>query len=170
MVELVKVTSSDIIALQALSRQTFFETFAAENTPANMQSFLNKAFQEEGLLKEINNPHSVFYFAKSGDNIIGYLKINTGPAQTELQEEDGLEVERIYVLKEFQGQKAGKLLLDKALQMGRERNAAYIWLGVWEKNIKAISFYSKNGFIAFSSHIFRFGDEDQTDIMMKLEL
>jgi hypothetical protein len=80
MVELVKVTSSDIIALQALSRQTFYETFAEENTPANMQSFLDRAFQEEGLLKEINNPHSVFYFAKTGDNIIGYLKVNTGPA------------------------------------------------------------------------------------------
>ncbi|GAA3940706.1 GNAT family N-acetyltransferase [Chitinophaga oryziterrae] len=170
MIELIKVTSSDIIALQTLSRQTFFETFAAENTPANMQAFLDKAFQQEGLLKEINNSHSVFYFAKTGDNIIGYLKINTGAAQTELREEDGIEIERIYVLKEFQGQKAGQLMLDKALQMGREKNAAYVWLGVWEKNTKAISFYAKNGFIAFSSHIFRFGDEDQTDIMMKLVL
>lgn len=158
------------MALQALSRQTFFETFAAENTPANMQAFLDKAFQQEGLLKEINNPHSVFYFAKNGDNIIGYLKINTGAAQTELQEKDGIEIERIYVLKEFQGQKAGQLMLDKALQMGREKNAAYVWLGVWEKNTKAISFYAKNGFIVFSSHIFRFGDEDQTDIMMKFAL
>jgi ribosomal protein S18 acetylase RimI-like enzyme len=74
------------------------------------------------------------------------------------------------VLKEFQGQKAGQLLFDKALQIARERNAAYMWLGVWEKNTKAIAFYIKNGFIQFNSHIFRVGDEDQTDIMMKLIL
>jgi ribosomal protein S18 acetylase RimI-like enzyme len=170
MVELVKITSSDIPALQAISKQTFFETFAWGNTAANMQHFLDTGFKTEKLMAEINNPHTIFYFAKTGDNIIGYIKINTGPAQTELQEEDGLEIERIYVLKEFQGQKAGQLLFDKALQIARERNAAYMWLGVWEKNTKAIAFYIKNGFIQFNSHIFRVGDEDQTDIMMKLIL
>jgi ribosomal protein S18 acetylase RimI-like enzyme len=42
-----------------------------------------------------------------------------------------------------------------------------VWLGVWEKNLRAISFYEKNGFIAFDQHIFQLGDDRQTDIMMK---
>jgi diamine N-acetyltransferase len=170
MIELVQITSSDLLPLQKISRQTFSETFSWGNTAANMQAFLEKGFNTEKLIKEINNPESVFYFARSDNNIIGYIKVNTGTAQTELQEEEGVELERIYVLKEFQGLKAGKLLLDKAFEIARSRKAAYIWLGVWEKNTNAIAFYEKHGFVAFSSHVFQVGDEEQTDIMMKLML
>jgi ribosomal protein S18 acetylase RimI-like enzyme len=56
------------------------------------------------------------------------------------------------------------------MQIAKEVKAEYIWLGVWEENNKAIHFYTKNGFIPFDKHIFKLGDEEQTDIMMKLEL
>lgn len=168
--QITSVNISDIQTLQELSRQTYFETFAADNTPENMQSYLEASFNEKKLTTEINNPHSAFYFAKIDNKAIGYLKLNFGPAQTELRDTKAIEIERIYVLKDFHGQKVGQVLFDKALEIAREREAEYIWLGVWEKNPKAIRFYEKNGFVPFGSHIFRLGDDEQTDIMMKYTL
>ena len=61
-------------------------------------------------------------------------------------------------------------MLDYAIRIAKRNNAQFIWLGVWEKNIKAIEFYRKNGFVEFDRHIFVLGDEPQTDLMMRLNL
>lgn len=165
-----KVTLSDIDQLQKTSRQTFSETFSAENTEENMKKYLEESFSTEKLTDELNNTDSVFYFAELNGEVIGYIKLNSGQSQTELKEDGALEIERIYVLKEFHGKKAGQLLYEKAIEIARLRNADYIWLGVWEENQRAINFYKKNGFVAFDKHIFRLGEDEQTDIMMKLKL
>lgn len=80
-----------------------------------------------------------------------------------------LEIERIYVLKAFHGKKVGQLLHDKAMEVSKQRSVDYVWLGVWEENPRAIRFYEKNSFVAFDKHIFKLGNEEQTDIMMKLQ-
>jgi ribosomal protein S18 acetylase RimI-like enzyme len=164
------LTAPDIPALQQISRQTFSETFAAHNTAENMRSYLEEQFSLDKLTTELNNPGSRFYFAVENDHPIGYLKLNSGNAQTELQEENGLEIERIYVSKAFLGKKIGQLLYEKAVEVARLQKAAYIWLGVWEENHRAIGFYKKNGFVEFDKHIFMLGDDKQTDIMMRLPL
>lgn len=104
------------------------------------------------------------------EKIIGYLKINTGQSQTEIKDDKAFEIERLYVIKDFHGKKAGQNLYEKGIELARERNADYVWLGVWEKNIRAIRFYQKNGFEIFDRHIFVLGDDEQTDLMMKLKL
>ncbi|MEI6948058.1 GNAT family N-acetyltransferase [Paraflavisolibacter sp. H34] len=162
-----RVTANDIDQLQQVGRQTFFETFSAGNTEENMQQYLEERFSLEQLAAEWNNPHSEFYFAALDDKVLGYLKLNAGPAQTELKDDRALEIERIYVLKEFHGKQVGQLLYEKALQIARQRNARYVWLGVWEENPRAINFYKKNGFLEFDRHIFKLGSEEQTDILMK---
>ena len=167
---LTKVTSNDITILQKISKQTFYETFSAFNSEENMKDYLDNELTIEKLTAEINNPNSEFYFAKLDDEIIGYLKINFGASQTELQDSQAIEIERIYVSKEFHGKNIGQILFDKAIEIANQKNAAYVWLGVWEENQRAISFYKKNGFIEFDKHIFKLGDDEQTDIMMKLIL
>lgn len=169
-IEIRKVTATDITALQQISKQTFSETFAAFNTEANMRSYLDEQFSIDTLTSELNHPGSAFYFATENGQPIGYLKLNSGKAQTELKEEDGLEIERIYVAKAFLGKKVGQLLYEKALEIAKQGNAAYLWLGVWEENHRAIAFYKKNGFIEFDQHIFMLGEDVQTDIMMKRRL
>ena len=91
-----------------------------------------------------------------------------GPSQTELKHETALEIERIYVIQEYQGKKVGQQLYEKAIQVAKEKKAQYVWLGVWEENHKAIQFYNKNGFEVFDKHVFVLGDEKQTDLMMRL--
>lgn len=164
------VIIEDIVELQKISRQTFHETFAALNSEENMAKYLTEELSIEKLRSELDNPDSRFYFAVSDDHPIGYLKLNFAAAQTELNDSRAVEIERIYVLKKFQGQHVGQLLYNKAIQVARENKAEYVWLGVWEENTKAINFYKKNGFVEFDKHIFLLGDDAQTDIMMKLLL
>ncbi|SMG52036.1 GNAT family N-acetyltransferase, partial [Sphingobacterium psychroaquaticum] len=104
------------------------------------------------------------------NEVIGYLKINFGQSQTELKDEKALEIERIYVLKEYHGKNVGQVLYQKAMEIAKEKKADYVWLGVWEENPRAISFYKKNGFVEFDKHIFKLGDDEQTDIIMKLKM
>ncbi len=162
--------SGDIDKLQAISRQTFFETFSEGNSEENMNKYLGESFSTGKLAAELNDRNVSFYFAELEDRVIGYLKVNTGSSQTELKDEQAVEIERIYVLKEYQGMKLGQLLYEKAEEIARQAGAGYIWLGVWEENPRAIAFYKKNGFVEFDRHIFRLGDDEQTDIMMRLNL
>lgn len=165
-----RVLLDDIDSLQRISKQTFSETFSALNTEENMKKYLEDGLSIEKLTAELIDANSEFYFALLNSNIIGYLKLNFGESQTELKDNKALEIERIYVLKEFHGDNVGQLLYEKAMQVAKQNNANYVWLGVWEKNPRAINFYKKNGFVEFDKHIFKLGDDEQTDIMMKLAL
>ena len=165
-----KVTINDINELQKIGRQTFSETFSGDNSEEDMRKYLDENFSSEKLTAELNNKDSEFYFAVLDNAVIGYLKLNFGASQTELKDNKALEIERIYVPKEYHGQKVGQLLYEKAIQVARQKEVKYVWLGVWEENFRALSFYKKNGFVEFDKHIFRLGNDEQTDIMMKLEL
>lgn len=169
-IEVKRVTLKDIEQLQEIGRKTFYETFSSGNTEENMKKYLEEGFSVSKLTGELSNPNSEFYFATLSDNVIGYLKLNVGQSQTEMKDEGALEIERIYVLKEFHGKKVGQILYEKAMEVARQKNADYVWLGVWEENPRAINFYKKNGFVEFDKHIFKLGEDEQTDIMMKLQL
>lgn len=171
-IEIKKITVEDIDELQKIGKQTFLETFAAQNSEEDMKKYLDEAFSVQKITDELLDPNSEFYFATliSTDEIIGYLKLNFGNAQTELKDQKALEIERIYVLNQFHGKKVGQLLYEKAIQVAKQKETDYVWLGVWEENHKAINFYEKNGFVAFDKHIFKLGEDEQTDIMMKLKL
>jgi diamine N-acetyltransferase len=180
-----RVNAGELDALVKISRQTFHETFSEVNTEENMNRYLDESLSHRKLQTELENENSEFYFAiqiinndfskaertnEASEQIIGYLKLNFGDAQTELNNEKAIEIERIYVLKEFHGKKVGQLLYNKAIEVAQERNADFVWLGVWEENHKAINFYKKNGFLEFDQHKFILGDDEQTDLMMKLKL
>lgn len=165
-----KVDFKHIYELQLIGIQTFNETFSAGNSEEDMRKYLNESFSIERLTQELTDRNTEFYFVKNHHEIIGYLKLNFGESQTELKDNKSVEIERIYVTKEFYGKKIGQMLYEKALQIAENINAEYIWLGVWEKNLRALSFYRKNGFVAFDKHIFKLGNDNQTDIMMKVKL
>ena len=169
-IEIIRATETDIALLINIGIQTFFEKFTENNSEENMQKYAAEAYSFEKIASEVNNPNSQFYLANINNQTVGYLKINFGDAQTELQDPKALELERIYVLNEFQGRKIGQLLYEKTLELAKQANINYVWLGVWEENTSAIKFYEKNGLKAFSKHVFMLGDDPQTDIMMKIEL
>ena len=165
-----KINIDDLEALRNLSIQTFKETFEEVNTEEDMQKYLDENLSIEKLKTELENVNSEFYFAENNGEILGYLKLNFKDAQTEKLEENHFEIERIYVLKAFLGQKIGQILFNKAIEIGREKNLEYVWLGVWKENHRAIRFYGKNGFEIFGKHDFVLGEDVQTDLLMKMKI
>lgn len=167
---IVKAGLKDLPALRHIARTTFVQAFAAQNDKENMQEYLKDRLSAEQLSAELSTPESDFYFARIGEQIAGYLKLNRGTAQSEQPFENAMEIERIYVLEAFQGKRIGQALLEFALNTAKQHSAGMLWLGVWEANHKAQKLYQKNGFTVFDRHIFRLGAEDQTDLLMKLPL
>ena len=161
------LTVSDVSILRGIARDTFIETFSEANKAEDMDRYLAKNFSEDQLARELSNPNSFFYVAEVNGHIVGYLKLNTAHAQTEPQAADALEIERIYVLGSYHGGGVGQALYHHSMSMAQDRKASYVWLGVWEHNHRALRFYEKNGFIAFGTHIFQLGNDQQTDILMK---
>ena len=169
-IEIRRATLTDLTQLQIIGKKTFVETFASGNTEENMSRYVDEGFSVERLTTELTDPDSEFYFATIDNSVIGYLKLNLRQAQTDRRDDNALEIERIFVVREFQGKQAGQLLCDKALQIAKQIKSNYVWLGVWEDNPRAINFYRKHGFVEFDRHVFKLGEDEQTDIMMKLEL
>jgi ribosomal protein S18 acetylase RimI-like enzyme len=165
-----RLGSRDLDELRVISRETFYESFAWGNSEENMQSYLDEAFSYTSLRKELDDPASAFYFATFGEHTIGYMKLNIGKAQTDLKDNNSLELARIYIKKEYQGRHTGKILLDKVLNIAKEKRVDFVWLGVWEKNQGAIRFYERNGFVKYSTHSFMLGNDRQTDLIMKLNM
>jgi diamine N-acetyltransferase len=157
----------DLPLLQVIGYETFNETFKHMNTPSNMDAYLEKAFTIEKLKQELSNPNSTFYFMFAEGNLAGYLKVNIENAQSEWAASNSLEIERIYLKKEYQGKGLGRMLLNKGLELAETVGKDFVWLGVWEKNTGAIAFYKKMGFTESGTHEFTMGDEQQTDFLMR---
>ncbi|ULT59294.1 GNAT family N-acetyltransferase [Neobacillus drentensis] len=161
-----KCNHDDLRMLQEISYETFDETFKEQNSPENMNAYLEKAFNLNQLEKELAISSSQFYFVYVNSEVAGYLKVNTNEAQSEEMGDESLEIERIYIRDKFQKHGLGKFLFNKAMEIAMESNKKKIWLGVWEKNENAIAFYKKMGFVQSGAHSFYMGDEEQIDFIM----
>lgn len=165
-----KCKTEDFDTLRELSIRTYYETFAHLNTAEDMAAYLEDAFNVERLTKEFSDPNSSFFLLYADDSLAGYLKLNEAPSQIDINDPLSLEIERIYVFSEFQGTGLGRYLMEQAIAIAKERNKNYAWLGVWEKNEKAIRFYKKNGFYKIGTHTFVMGEDVQTDYVMRKDL
>jgi len=165
-----QLTLADAETLQALSVETFQDTFAAQNTAANMTAFLTSAYNLPKLKKELQQPGSRFYFIELDGQPLGYLKLNVDPAQSEVMGADNLEIERIYIRPTQKHQGLGSQFLKFAIELARTEGKTGVWLGVWEHNEPAKRFYQKWGFERFSQHDFVMGTDTQTDFLLKKTL
>ena len=165
-----KLTKEDVLTLREFSIKTYYDTFMNGNSEHVMQAYLDEAFAAEKLTEELQNPDSTFRFLYADGTLAGYLKVNRAPSQTDLNDPASLELERIYAAKKFQGKGIGQALMNKAVEIANGYNKKYIWLGVWEKNERALAFYRKNGFVKIGEHAFYMGDDCQTDFVMSKDL
>ena len=168
--ELRKANLSDLPELLVLARTSFVQAFTAGNKLENVQAYLAEAFTESKLTQEMLEPASTFIVAILDGELVGYTKLNLSAAQADVKDPASVEVARLYTLEKVWGTGLGQLLLDAAIDFGRQEGKTWLWLGVWEHNARAIRFYEKNGLRIFGSHPFPFGDEIQNDWLMRVEL
>lgn len=165
-----RCSESDLIALIKISKQTFAEAFEKQNNPEDFKEYTDLAFDKGNLRKELSNKNSDFYFVYSDETLVGYFKLNSMQAQTDLKLAESMELERIYVLQEYQGQGIGKWILGQVKGMAAKSQKEFLWLGVWEMNTKAIAFYGREGFTKFGRHPYYIGNDKQIDWLMRCDL
>lgn len=163
-------TFADAKLLAELGAKTFYETFESFNTEEDMASYLENNFTMNQLERELKEEGATFLLALHGDSVVGYAKMRKQEQPEGLNEIDNIEIERIYSSKEYLGKQVGKTLMEACLNFAKQGGHKVVWLGVWERNSRAISFYEKWGFEKFGSHPFILGKDLQTDLLMRKEL
>jgi ribosomal protein S18 acetylase RimI-like enzyme len=160
----------DAEVIADFSHRTFCDAFGSFNTKENMDKFIRNDFNRKKLIAQVSEPGNIFLLAYQHDELTGYVRLLESNNPPELGEIDTIEISRIYVENKITAKGIGSALMQKCVDVAREKNKKIIWLGVWEHNARAIAFYEKWGFEIFSDHIFMLGDDMQTDILMKKNL
>jgi ribosomal protein S18 acetylase RimI-like enzyme len=162
-------TPEDAQLIAELSRRTFYDTFASQNTVENMEKFMNEQFTQERLAAEVGAPSNIFIIAEINGEVAGYARLRevNDPPGDELP---SIKIARIYAVQNMIGRGIGNALMKKCIDIAYETGKRVIWLGVWEKNERAIQFYSRWGFEKFGEHDFVLGDDLQKDWLMRKQI
>ena len=166
----IRYTNESDALLSELGRKTFYDAFAEQNTPEDLALYLESSFSEEKQTEELKNPNVIFLIAENDGIPIGFVKLNTYNTIERITSTQPIEIERIYAVKEYIGKGVGAELMKRSIQEAKERGFDCLWLGVWEKNPRAIKFYEKWGFKKVSTHTFLLGNDLQNDFIMELSL
>lgn len=167
MITIRHATSKDAELIAEMSRQTFYDSFAKDNTKEDMDKFMNEQFTKESLMKEVGAERNIFLLAYEEDEPVGYVRMRENNIPPELGTDRAIELARIYAVQTAIGKGVGSILMQKCIDTAREKNHHTIWLGVWEYNRRAIDFYSRWGFEKFADHDFILGNDVQKDWLMK---
>ena len=164
-----KAEATDASLLATLGAQTFHDAFAAYNKEEDMAAYMQANFTEEKLLDEMRAPKAEFYIAYKEGEALGFAKTGEQTPPDEISAFKCRELERLYVLKDYQSLKVGEKLLTHCIEKAKA-DYEVIWLGVWEHNPRAVAFYHRFGFERFGEHIFQLGSDAQTDWLMMRKL
>ena len=163
-------TTEDAKMLSELGAKTFYDTFAKDNIPENMEAYLKRSFSPEIQFHELSQPDVIFLIVEFEETPIGYAQLILNSKDDVIKGTRPLEIRRIYASQEYLGKGIGRELMQATISEARQRDCDCIWLGVWEKNQRAIEFYKKWGFREVGAHLFSVGDDPQNDFVMELEL
>lgn len=157
---------ADAARLAEFGARTFYETFAADNTPDDMRAHLASAFSADRQLREIEDPHMDTLILADAEQWMGFAQLRAGHVSDGVPAEGSIELWRFYVDQRWHGRGLAALLMDGAKQRARHRGARSLWLGVWERNARAQAFYRKHGFERVGRQVFVVGSDPQTDDVM----
>jgi diamine N-acetyltransferase len=162
-----EATVEDAVLIANISHQTFYDTFAAYNTKQDMDKFLGQQFTKGKLMMEVGAKQNIFLLAYEGNTVAGYAKIRDDRVPVSMGNVSALEIARLYAMNNQIGKGVGSQLMQSCIKIAEEKQKEWLWLGVWEKNQRAIDFYTKWGFEKFDETDFLLGDDMQRDWLMK---
>jgi ribosomal protein S18 acetylase RimI-like enzyme len=162
--------ASDAAALAALGARTFADTFLAENHPDDIAAFIAATFSEQKQAAELADPATSYLVAELDGALVGYAKLHRGAAPACVEAKAPIQIGRLYVAREQLGRGAGEALMAKCVEDARNGGHDAIWLGVWERNARAIRFYERWSFRRVGEHVFVVGSDPQTDLLFRRSL
>jgi GNAT superfamily N-acetyltransferase len=157
----------DARLLAELGARTFSETFADDNSAADMADYLSSAFSEAQQATELADAHCTFQIAEMNGVAVRYALLRAGSAPASVTNNKPIELVRLYVCREHFGRGVGARLMEVCISKASQLGYRTLWLGVWEHNHRAQAFYRKWKFHEAGTHIFRLGNDTQTDLLME---
>jgi diamine N-acetyltransferase len=163
-----KIYIEDVVTLSTLSKKTFYDTFTGTCTAADMNHFLELYYNETTIATEIADEAMCYYFAMLNNKIVGYFLYKiTDPGFEETKNKKTIELKRFYITKDYFGKGIAQKMMNYFLEDAKNKNCSIAFLGVWEYNYRAQSFYNKYGFVHTNyKHNFPIGNTPQKDIYL----
>lgn len=166
-----RATVADASALAEIGARTFSETFAADNTPEDMRMFLESTWHPDLQRAEIQDPGlDTLLACDAAGALAGFAQVRVAHPPEGIAVRAPVELKRFYVDKPWHGQGLARMLMDAALQAARARGGREFWLGVFQRNERALAFYRKCGFRVVGTQVFVVGTDPQKDYVMLREL
>ena len=158
-----RAEASDAASLAEIAAQTFAETFAADNSPEDLSLHLRTSYSAELQRAEILDADVVTLLAFQEEELVGFAQVRRKAVPDCVRVDLPVELHRLYFVRRVHGQGLAAAMMTAARNAARELGGQHIWLGVWERNPRAIAFYVKSGFVKVGEHVFVVGSDRQTD-------
>lgn len=165
-----QASHNEVETVTEIGARTFRDAFAPDNDPDDMEMYLAAAFAPEQIATELADPSSRFLLAYVGEEAVGYAKLKVGEVPDCVRGPSPMELVRLYLDQRVLGKGYGAALIKACFEQARGNGCKTIWLGVWERNERAKTFYRKWGFIEVGSHTFTVGNDVQTDLIMERQV
>ncbi|HEV7993267.1 MAG TPA: GNAT family N-acetyltransferase [Gemmatimonadaceae bacterium] len=161
-----RATPDDAALLAELGASTFTETFAEANHPDDFAAYVSAAFGEAIQRAELVDANVTVILAERGSETVGYVMLRERPAPSMVSADDALEIARLYSRRSAIGTGVGAVLMQHAVREAMARGKDALWLGVWERNARAIEFYRRHEFFQAGTQPFPLGTDLQTDLVL----
>ena len=165
-----QATADDAAAVAAFAERTFVETFGADNTPDDLAAHVAKTFGVAQQTHELNDPRMITLLGETGRKLVAFAQLRRGEPPECVTGPDPIELLRFYVDRPSHGRGIAQSLMRAVEDAARGAGARTLWLGVWERNPRAIAFYAKCGFTDIGEQEFVVGSDRQTDRVMARSL
>jgi len=157
---------NDAEPLSRFAERTFRDTFGAANSDEDMARHCLASYSEAIQAREIADPDMLTLLSEDEGKLVGFAQLRWTDTPACVVARAAGEIQRLYVASDWHGKGVAQQLMEACLHELRERGSDVAWLGVWERNPKAIAFYRKLGFVEVGDHVFPVGSDPQRDVVM----
>jgi ribosomal protein S18 acetylase RimI-like enzyme len=158
MIKIVKVGVEYAELIANIGEKAFLESHGHSASIEDVNRFISKTYNKTSISKEFENTKVQYHLIYLNDKVAGYSKIELNSSNKDINAVNVTKLDRLYLLKEFYGQKLGAKLLDFNIQLSKKNTQKGIWLAVWTENQTAINFYTKTGFKIVGKYNFKISE------------
>nr|MBK9651744.1 GNAT family N-acetyltransferase [Bacteroidota bacterium] len=163
-------THGDAKLICDLGARFFIEAYHEEKAMDDLLLYCQKAFVQADIEADIKEGKAFYAICKLDERDCGYIKLRSDRTLESLPKLQCIELERIYVGRDYWRHHIGKFLMDEVVSFGRKNNFEYLWLGVWQLNHRANAFYKNYGFEIIGTKKFYVGTEENDDYVLGIRI
>ena len=158
-----QATALDIDVLCHLGATTFRETYRGISDPREVDEYADEHFTPAQVEAWLRRPDARTLLVYLADAPVGYAHVRRAKVPDCVVDRAAIQLQRLYLLASAQGHGAGSALMDAALIEIAALGGRTVWLGAYDRNVKALAFYAHRGFERVGTHEFEFGGQVYAD-------